>query len=759
MRKAGLLWTAGLGSLLVCAGANGCGETKSAIMLAVTTDMKAPKDVNAVSVTVSTNNTVKHNVIGRVTPEGDVLLPATLAIVEPDDPNASVRIRVMAFQERRARVLRDVRTSIPSGGRVALLRIPLNFVNDGSTVGELPDNVLPAPNPGTGGSSSGGSSSSSGGTGDGGAGAIDGGSSGGSASGSSGSSAGSAGDLFDPFVFVPNCPNPEHTWIDGECVDAYVDPNSLPDYDESLVGRGDQEGVCFDVARCFAEASPLPEVSEGADGESAASSSDAGTTAPPSDSDPEREPPPKDARQREDADAHGVKERNVGVRSVQLDRNSCSVRLNGESASNLNLAIVTPDTGECIRPGACYIPLDSGPGGWREEGGQVKLPSFVCKLISSQSLQLHYSTRCSSKTEANPICMESAPSGGPIAATLVIAEDYASAVNYYDSSRIIVAAQNRISLVDIVSSRGAATALGGFALGDRLPWTIERLGDEASALAFTNGTTVGYKFVPQGDVFAGSPVQLPGPGINVTDVGSADEEGGGSLLWAVGGSESGFARSDSGATTATRLEGAWSEEISAMSGASLGTLVVGDKSGGVRLCNATGGCRPRNQLLPGRVDSIKVSWSDGFALGGDGVYRSTIVDVESGEIQATPLAVPARVSGLLVDGHYFRHDLLPIGDRCVLFTSEDGVEVVAGNARRVVVPIDSASGRRALGIFFGGSSAEQFDIYFTVFASRDNGGGVYTMPLPQECSGADGEDADPDDDSPGDGNHEADEGL
>src|SRR5688572_3343873 len=145
---------------LVGGGNQACSGDKSAIMLAVNTDMKAPKDVNAVSVTVSTNNTVKHNVIGRVTPQGDILLPATLAIVEPDEPNASIRIRVMAFQERKARVLRDVRTSIPTGGRVVLLRIPLNFVNDGSTQGTLPDNSLPPANPGTGGSS--GSSGSSG---------------------------------------------------------------------------------------------------------------------------------------------------------------------------------------------------------------------------------------------------------------------------------------------------------------------------------------------------------------------------------------------------------------------------------------------------------------------------------------------------------------------------------------------------------------------------------------------------------------------
>src|SRR4051812_37702358 len=74
------------------------GDDKSAIMLAISTDMLAPKDVNAVGVTVFTDDKVKFNVIGRVTPEGEVLLPATLAIAEPDSPNATIRIRVIAFQ-------------------------------------------------------------------------------------------------------------------------------------------------------------------------------------------------------------------------------------------------------------------------------------------------------------------------------------------------------------------------------------------------------------------------------------------------------------------------------------------------------------------------------------------------------------------------------------------------------------------------------------------------------------------------------------
>src|ERR1044071_4136669 len=118
-----LLAAASVGTALVGA----CADNKGALMLAINTDMKAPKDVNAVSVTISTNGAIKHSFIGRVTPQGEVLLPATLAIVEPDDKSASIRIRVMAFQNQKPRVLRDVRTTAPTGGRTALLRIPLNF--------------------------------------------------------------------------------------------------------------------------------------------------------------------------------------------------------------------------------------------------------------------------------------------------------------------------------------------------------------------------------------------------------------------------------------------------------------------------------------------------------------------------------------------------------------------------------------------------------------------------------------------------------
>ena len=53
---------------LVAAVVGACADKKGAVMLAINTDMRAPKDVNAVSITISTGGAIKHSFIGRVTP-------------------------------------------------------------------------------------------------------------------------------------------------------------------------------------------------------------------------------------------------------------------------------------------------------------------------------------------------------------------------------------------------------------------------------------------------------------------------------------------------------------------------------------------------------------------------------------------------------------------------------------------------------------------------------------------------------------------
>src|SRR5580700_5343456 len=121
---------------------SGCSATpKGSLILSISTDMQTPKDVDVVSVFIETNGVAKFDYLGRVLPDGTLLLPSTLALVQPENPNAQVHIRVTAFQtqgtQENARVLRDVLTTVPTA-RTALLRLPLDFLDDGSGQGTLP---------------------------------------------------------------------------------------------------------------------------------------------------------------------------------------------------------------------------------------------------------------------------------------------------------------------------------------------------------------------------------------------------------------------------------------------------------------------------------------------------------------------------------------------------------------------------------------------------------------------------------------------
>jgi hypothetical protein len=209
-------------------------QGKGALVLAISTDMQAPKDVDLVSVYIETNNQPKFDYLGRVLPDGTVSLPSTLAIVEPDDEGAQVRIRVIAFQEQKARVLRDVLTTVPHG-RQSLLRMPLNFLDDGQVTGTLPSQYIPIGplNP-------------------------------------NGPPDGDTG--FQPAQPDPTQPGfmktacdftQQQTSINGSCASAVVDSSSLPDYSDSAVfGDGGSLGAptCFQVETCFASSAVVGQV-------------------------------------------------------------------------------------------------------------------------------------------------------------------------------------------------------------------------------------------------------------------------------------------------------------------------------------------------------------------------------------------------------------------------------------------------------------------------------------------------------------------
>jgi hypothetical protein len=647
----------GLGVLGV-GSAPACGDPKGAIMLAVTTDMKAPKDVSAVSITISSNGAVKHSFIGRVTPQGEVLLPATLAIVEPDDPNATVRIRVMAFQERKPRVLRDVRTSIPRAGRTALLRLPLNFVDDGSTKSaELPAGILPDPIPGTGGPT-GGSSGSSGDT-------------------------TATGDFDFLSAFQPDCPDFENqTFIDGECKDNFVDPETLPDFVPDAIGDSTNTDSCFDTAKCLAGASPIPQQRPGGGG---------GPT---------------------------------------FDPTSCSILLGGADPSKLNVALVTPETGECVSPGECYIPLDRNAPGWKEENGRIGFPSYVCKLLGRKNLRLvATSGTCAAKEEKNPICAAKAEPPKP--ADLVSSEDFATSV--VAKASLDFASASRIGEVSLFDATRTVGTIAGVP-PSKLPW---RLGPRnwGFPLAVTNGTPTAYMVGSSG----ATAVTLSGPVIDGVEIGP---------------NEYAFAVQGSGADTGTIVTVVQGNPPSPKPLAFAGIaptaiasyvddFIVGEQTGALRRCvRTTLACGTPTDTGGGRIDSIREltdrTQNAFYALAASGIYKATIVAAEN-RIQ-TALVRSGQLGGVTVEGSYYARSIA-VNAQCVFYSSPEGVEWAnAGGQGGVAVP---AGGRTILGVSVGpdlgkavvsGQAPEA--IYYTVFADRAAGGGVYRASLPAQCIGA-----------------------
>jgi hypothetical protein len=211
-------------ALVACVAAAACSSPgKGSLVLAISTDMQTPKDINIVSVFVSTNGVPKLDFLGRVTPGGTVTLPSTLAVLEPDDPSAEVRIRVTAFQEQRARVLRDVLTTVPHQ-RTALLRVPLSFLDDGSAQGTLPMQFVPG-RPG---------------------GPMDG---------------DTQFDPTDQTMITSSCDiTLKQTSIAGTCSSSSVDSNKLADFVPTLVfgdGGTASNPACFNVDQCFTKGAPI----------------------------------------------------------------------------------------------------------------------------------------------------------------------------------------------------------------------------------------------------------------------------------------------------------------------------------------------------------------------------------------------------------------------------------------------------------------------------------------------------------------------
>lgn len=702
-----------------------CADKKGALMLAITTDMKAPKDVNAVAVSITTNGLVKASFIGRVTPQGDILLPGTLAIVEPDDKNAVIRIRVMAFQNQKPRVIRDVRTTAPPDGRTALLRIPLNFVNDGKVAGSaLPDGLVPDPVPGTEGLSPPASATAT--TGD---------------AGSVGTKdlSPSGGDFDFMLNFQPkDCLNPQdETIINGECHDSYIDPATLPDFDAADLGDSTgQNGACFDLGKCFAGAIDTGQ-GNGAGPKDGGDLGpvDAGASGPDG-----------------SVDAGAKPFKDFRPATVDFDPVACTYKLNGADPARLNIAIVTPDTGECVRAGECYVPIDRGATGWQDDGaGNIQLPSYLCKFLTAKGLHLATSTDvCAAKLESNPICTPMAgddagifPVGGGDGGkpnNFPIPDDYVSAVALFGPT-LFFAGSARQGYVDLTNPSAMAQPVVGTAVAGNphLPW---RFGVGAGGVALANDTQTGYVLGPQGQSMS---IMFSANVLDVAALGTG-------FTWGSTGGQGMPALIIAPPTPPTMADVSVSFVTSVAATNLPNYILVGDQSGGVSLCQPqSSNCGAAAGAGGGRVDSMVLKTPGaGYALAGDGLYAIT-ADSGMGLTTKARIFQDATFAGVQEGSTYLAHQVAVAGD-CIVFSSSNGLEFVtdvAGKkgARAAAPLVGAAPGQPILGVAIGpdmAGPAGSLVAYYTVYAPRDvaapaKGGGVHRVSLPKECSvGGDG---------------------
>ena len=111
----------------------GCGEAEElgSLMLAVSTDMYIDKDVSRVDIVVQPEHGPTQSAQISLFPglEGQ-FLPGTFSIIEGSKPGEFVRIRVIARQAERARVVREAALKVPRH-RTALLSMPIQWLCDG----------------------------------------------------------------------------------------------------------------------------------------------------------------------------------------------------------------------------------------------------------------------------------------------------------------------------------------------------------------------------------------------------------------------------------------------------------------------------------------------------------------------------------------------------------------------------------------------------------------------------------------------------
>ena len=171
------------------------GET----MVVLQTDLSLPKDVDRVTIQALVRGDQRHfNEFTKLGQSGQLQIPASIGLTLGDDtdPTTPVTFRVTAYQGSKARVLREVVTTIPQD-RLVALKLPIQWL-----CWEEADGLK----------------------------------------------------IDDKGIAISNCPE-NQTCIAGTCANNVVDPATLDTYaPEEVFGGGtgkNNDGTCFDTSACF----------------------------------------------------------------------------------------------------------------------------------------------------------------------------------------------------------------------------------------------------------------------------------------------------------------------------------------------------------------------------------------------------------------------------------------------------------------------------------------------------------------------------
>ncbi|HSY23566.1 MAG TPA: hypothetical protein VK841_15675, partial [Polyangiaceae bacterium] len=274
-------------------GSKGSGPSGT-LEIELQSDMSLPKDLDEVTLDVAQNGTTLLHVDQSLGP-GALLLPADFSVAATSDPSP-VDVHAVAFKTGQARVERDARTPIPVG-ETGRIRLPLDYLCVG-TVSTGPDGGVT-------------SSCASGLT------CVNG-----------------------------NCETTMVPPADVAVVPAEAGPGivgSSGGFDASLVDGSAASGTCFDVAACFASATP-----------------------------------------------------------ASVNTASCTVTLPaGTVIGSVNVGVQFPigGTGIC-GISACWVALT----GWTSSGSTLQLPAAACSEAASQGGLIVVTTACNTQIDAMPPC-------------------------------------------------------------------------------------------------------------------------------------------------------------------------------------------------------------------------------------------------------------------------------------------------------------------------------------------------------------------